>query len=187
MKSQIHKGTLLKWKDDKGFGFIKSETEEKEIFIHISSLPKESRRPQIGDTIIYELKIENNGKLCAKSASIEGVLVKPLTNKFNNRRLGKNNLFPKFIPLIILLIFASIIQQLTSKFQETATYTKNIESVSRPDCNIKGNISQNTGKKYYHLPGMEDYESTVIDISSGEKWFCSEQEAISSGWVKAPN
>jgi hypothetical protein len=34
---------------------------------------------------------------------------------------------------------------------------------------------------------MEDYESTVIDPQSGEKWFCTESEAINNGWQKAPN
>ena len=53
-------------------------------------------------------------------------------------------------------------------------------------CNIKGNISIGTGNKIYHLPGMEDYEITVIDPDTGERWFCTESEAIANGWRKAP-
>lgn len=45
----------------------------------------------------------------------------------------------------------------------------------------------NSGNKLYHLPGMEDYENTVIDPSKEEKWFCTEAEAIANGWRKAPN
>lgn len=59
-------------------------------------------------------------------------------------------------------------------------------SGAKPDCSIKGNISISSGKKLYHLPGMEDYESTNIEAVHGEKWFCTEAEAISKGWVKAP-
>lgn len=59
-------------------------------------------------------------------------------------------------------------------------------SEANPDCLIKGNISISSGKKLYHLPGMEDYESTNIEAVHGEKWFCTEAEAISNGWVKAP-
>jgi hypothetical protein len=60
-----------------------------------------------------------------------------------------------------------------------------------PNCPIKGNIShtsrgENTGRRLYHLPGMQDYEDTVIDLSRGERWFCSEAEAIAAGWTKAP-
>ncbi len=61
-----------------------------------------------------------------------------------------------------------------------------VSSVTKPECNIKGNISITTGNKVYHLPGMEDYESTVIDPAKGERWFCTESEAIASGWHKAP-
>lgn len=57
----------------------------------------------------------------------------------------------------------------------------------KPECNIKGNISvSNPANRFYHLPGMEDYESTNIDTSKGERWFCSESEAVSNGWKKAP-
>ena len=55
-----------------------------------------------------------------------------------------------------------------------------------PRCNIKGNISVSTGRKLYHVPGQQDYERTVITTEKGERWFCSEQEAIDSGWTKAP-
>lgn len=60
-----------------------------------------------------------------------------------------------------------------------------ITSILKPGCNIKGNISYNASKKIYHLPGMEDYESTVIDRMKGEHLFCSEAVAIQSGWSKA--
>ncbi len=55
----------------------------------------------------------------------------------------------------------------------------------KPGCNIKGNISIDTGNKLYHLPGMKDYEITIIS-RTGERWFCTESEAIANGWKKAP-
>lgn len=58
--------------------------------------------------------------------------------------------------------------------------------IPRPGCVIKGNISISTGKKLYHLPGMQDYERTRIDPSKGERWFCTEAEAKANGWQKAP-
>jgi hypothetical protein len=56
----------------------------------------------------------------------------------------------------------------------------------KPVCNIKGNISWNNEIKLYHLPGMKDYKITKIDPSKGERWFCTESDAIASGWKKAP-
>lgn len=51
-------------------------------------------------------------------------------------------------------------------------------------CAIKGNIS-GKGDKIYHLPGTRDYDRTVITTSSGERMFCSEDEAKAAGWRAA--
>ncbi|XQA80074.1 thermonuclease family protein [Xanthomonas sacchari] len=51
-------------------------------------------------------------------------------------------------------------------------------------CRIKGNISRQ-GKKIYHVPGQRDYERTSIDLSRGERMFCSPEEAMRAGWKPA--
>jgi hypothetical protein len=50
---------------------------------------------------------------------------------------------------------------------------------------IKGNISQSTGERIYHVPGQEFYDRTVIDETAGERWFCTEAEAVQAGWRKS--
>lgn len=50
-------------------------------------------------------------------------------------------------------------------------------------CSIKGNISRNG--RIYHLPGSPSYARTAIDGSKGERWFCSEAEAVAAGWRPA--
>jgi len=74
MATQEYTGTIAAWKDDRGFGFIRTESNNKEddVFIHISSLNNMSRRPRVGDVIHYDL-IEENGKTKASNAIIEGV------------------------------------------------------------------------------------------------------------------
>lgn len=57
-------------------------------------------------------------------------------------------------------------------------------TASSSDCQIKGNINRK-GDQIYHLPGSRDYEKTVIDAGSGERMFCSEDEAKAAGW-RAP-
>ena len=49
---------------------------------------------------------------------------------------------------------------------------------------IKGNISS-SGEKIYHVPGQQYYDSTVIDESKGERWFCTELDAQAAGWRKS--
>ncbi|TGT92395.1 thermonuclease family protein [Mesorhizobium sp. M8A.F.Ca.ET.161.01.1.1] len=48
-------------------------------------------------------------------------------------------------------------------------------------CTIKGNISAD-GERIYHLPGQKFYSVTVINQAKGERWFCSEAEAMAAGW-----
>ena len=50
-------------------------------------------------------------------------------------------------------------------------------------CPIKGNISRNG--RIYHPPWSPWYERTRIDEAAGERWFCSEAEAVAAGW-RAP-
>ncbi len=49
---------------------------------------------------------------------------------------------------------------------------------------IKGNISS-SGEKIYHVPGQSSYDATGITESKGERWFCTEQEALDAGWRKS--
>jgi len=51
-------------------------------------------------------------------------------------------------------------------------------------CDIKGNIST-SGERIYHLPTDRYYDATGIAQSRGERWFCSESEAIAAGWRRA--
>lgn len=51
-------------------------------------------------------------------------------------------------------------------------------------CTIKGNIN-NKGEKIYHVPGGRSYAETKIDVSKGERWFCSASEAVAAGWRAA--
>ncbi len=50
-------------------------------------------------------------------------------------------------------------------------------------CRIKGNINAK-GERIYHAPGDNWYDRTRIDPPKGERWFCSEAEAMAAGWRK---
>ena len=60
-----------------------------------------------------------------------------------------------------------------------------VSARDRGGCSIKGNISHNSGKRIYHMPGDRDYERTRISTSRGERYFCSEAEARAAGWRRA--
>lgn len=52
-------------------------------------------------------------------------------------------------------------------------------------CTIKGNINVSTGERIYHVPGREYYGPTKINITKGERWFCTEAEAQAAGWRRS--
>ncbi len=89
---------------------------------------------------------------------------------------------------VVSLSIASLVSCLSLIAQSQYNFVLAGSSTIPPNtrCNIKGNISVSTGKKLYHVPGQQDYEKTVITTEKGERWFCSEQEAIRAGWTKAP-
>ncbi|MEP3045844.1 MAG: thermonuclease family protein [Roseibium sp.] len=48
------------------------------------------------------------------------------------------------------------------------------------DCPIKGNITSRG--RIYHTPWSPHYSRTRINERAGERWFCSEIEALAAGW-----
>ena len=182
MKTPKYRGTLKKWKDDRGFGFIQSDAEGKDIFVHISAFKRAKRRPKVGDAILYDLKTQPDGKVCASNALIEGATFKPRSQK-------KKRINYRFIKTAVGSVFIIAITIARIGFDRNSYQPRNSPrtiSVGNPECKIKGNISHNSGDKVYHVPGAEDYQSTTIDTARGERWFCTEEEAIQNGWRKAP-
>jgi endonuclease YncB( thermonuclease family) len=47
-------------------------------------------------------------------------------------------------------------------------------------CRIKGTLVD--GKRLYLVPDSPGYASATVTESKGERWFCSEMEAIQAGW-----
>ncbi len=188
--SQFNQGRLIRWQDDKGFGFIKPDNGGKDIFLHINQMKRMKRRPQIGDVIFYKLSYKSNGMAFAVEASIPGLGVSTEKNEYKSDKIQLRKALMTSIPVKQLDVLARItilvgIILWTIEFNPSSNPPLSM-SIFKPGCKVKGNISFNAGNKIYHLPGMKDYASTVIDSSYGEKWFCTEAEAIRNGWSKAP-
>jgi len=240
MKIVSCEGQLVKWKDDRGFGFIKPNGNNKEIFLHISALKGANRRPKVGDIILYEQIINKDGKISAANASIQGVLsqtiIKPQrtksqyvtakqkTNQKRSLQIGGSILGIAAVGILAIFSNLNLFNRSVSNpsLPNAAISKPSIPNPSIPnpsipnptipnpsipsptisnpsipsptisnpsissECNIKGNISVSSGAKFYHIQGMPEYEITRIDTSKGERFFCSESEAIANGWSKAP-
>lgn len=80
------KGKLIRWNEDRGFGFIKSPKVKGDIFIYISELRTMSRRPLVNDIISFDLATEKGGKNKAINALIESVTVKQTRGKTKRQK-----------------------------------------------------------------------------------------------------
>jgi cold shock CspA family protein len=183
MDIPFSRGRLTTWYDDKGYGFITPDNDGEPIFIHITAIRKPSRRPLVGDSIIY--KTENiNGKIRAISASIEGVAL-PYQKPHRIPSSSCMNLAIIIaIGFLVIMIGSGLFIVIESR--TASRVPPLLIMMTKPGCTIKGNISVSTGNRWYHLPGMENYNLTVISPNKGERWFCTEDEAIAEGWRKAP-
>lgn len=71
-------------------------------------------------------------------------------------------------------------------FEAPAEYRRerrlaNVPVAPDPRCLIKGNVGS-SGGRIYHMPGSRAYPEVRTDARKGERWFCSEREAVAAGW-----
>jgi hypothetical protein len=175
---------------------LSSQIKEARMFsftlVHISAIRGGSRRPKVGDIILYEPGPEPGGKARAENAVIQGLASVPKSrHQQASPRRGtpakKQSSANTTVGIggAVIAVGLVVITAVIARESSPSRFIL-VLNIVNSDCDIKGNISQTSGKKWYHLPGMEDYEETAIYPEYGERWFCSEEEARDNGWQKAP-
>lgn len=99
-------------------------------------------------------------------------------NAYGRQRRAKQ---PLTVPLVLLLGGAAG----AGYFADGFSLSGAAAMLPGSGCNIKGNISIDSGERIYHVPGQRYYDATRISPQHGERWFCSEQEARQAGWRKS--
>jgi cold shock CspA family protein len=98
-------GTLAKWNDDRGFGFITPTQGGPEVFVHISAFPKDGQRPRLGERLTFEMEIDKDGRKRARSIVCPGRLsVQPVRQRERRGTHEKRNLFGRIVPLALLVL-----------------------------------------------------------------------------------
>lgn len=118
------------------------------------------------------------------------------------------HLYILFIFLLVVLsifvsCFAEKIDPTKMALAETAIATLASEWAETPEatpdvsigykfhisgCNIIGNVSKrNDNQRIYHCPNWRDYDRIKFDYTEGDRYFCSEEEAIAAGFRKPRN
>lgn len=65
-------GKIIKWQNDKGFGFIEPINGMPDVFFHENYLLNQSRRPVVGDEISFEITLNHEGKKRAEKILFRG-------------------------------------------------------------------------------------------------------------------
>lgn len=108
MEPGLRKGQLIKWKDDRGFGFIQPMHGGKEVFLHISDIKQATRRPQMGDTIYFHTTTDQDGKIRACHAFISGGRSKPVATSTSGGKTTSNPSAPLSFLLLSTLLLSSL-------------------------------------------------------------------------------
>lgn len=66
------KGKIVKWKSEKGFGFIKPANGTSDVFFHENFLVNQSRRPVAGEEVSFEINTNNEGQQRAERILFKG-------------------------------------------------------------------------------------------------------------------
>jgi uncharacterized membrane protein YsdA (DUF1294 family)/cold shock CspA family protein len=100
---KIEKGIISNWNEEKGFGFIASNSGGKSIFFHINDYSNRHKRPLKNLEVQYVASTDPKGRLCA-------IDVAPLKGHKNNGRELKQ----KFFSLILFITFSVVLYYLFS-------------------------------------------------------------------------
>lgn len=93
------KGKLIKWDNEKAFGFIAPMDGGKHIFIHKTALSNRSRVPVINDIITFSMSKDKQGRVCAESATFSG-------EKLVKKQAKKVSMFSIYLALAFLSFIA---------------------------------------------------------------------------------
>ena len=87
------KGIIVKWDDEKGYGFIRIDGSKQEIFCHISDFSQRSPRPEINEAVGFEVSSNGKGKNVAKHIRYLNREARDFKRNHNHRSRAKKKSF----------------------------------------------------------------------------------------------
>lgn len=143
--SKRYEGKLVRWNEEKGFGFIQSENQKKDIFLHISVLKNMSRRPVVGDIIFYRLHVEKDGKMKAVDAKIQGVPTRRVNTRKSQSSFPYVLIFLAVVGMVAYSVYGKVTYQNNQKLSfADSTETIPSSSIQKYSCEGKVHCSEMT-------------------------------------------
>lgn len=98
-------GKVIKWNDDRGFGFVQQNGQAAEIFAHISEFSPRGVRPAIGDIVTFDVKVSDAKGPKATSIRFVGDkgFERGAARKRTPKSAGKSNLLSSLLTFALLI------------------------------------------------------------------------------------
>ncbi|MBT5020402.1 MAG: DUF1294 domain-containing protein [Planctomicrobium sp.] len=101
-------GKIVRWNDEKGFGFIVPNAGGEDVFLHISAFQSTHRRPVDNESVTYVVATDSDGRLRAEDVLYQG--------ESRHRKKGeRSKVFRLVLPALffIMLILLTSIDRLS--------------------------------------------------------------------------
>lgn len=118
-------GNLIKWNEDRGFGFIAPANGGAEVFVHISAFPRNGKRPTLNELVSYETTTTADGKIQASQIMRPGQRNKTKSTQRNEYK--SSGAITKFL---IIAAFALIGYFGFKQFQSTRLHNASASTAS---------------------------------------------------------
>jgi cold shock CspA family protein len=156
-------GTLIKWNDDRGFGFVVLPQSHEEVFVHISAFPRDGVRPRIGEVISFEVRTGSDGGKRAEAVERPGGRKTSATQKAK-RRSGRSNFLGSLVASAAVVAVGFVGYKSYVSRQDAITQPLGSFSTERTSqsfsCDGRTHCSQMTScaeARYFlkHCPGVQ--------------------------------
>lgn len=162
------KGIVKHWNDAKGFGFIRQDDGEQDVFVHISSLTHLRRRPVVGDIVYYQIYDDHYGKIFAVNIKIKGVGIIKSRRKRSTSTIQRYNLIPMLLFLISGIILYNILNVEALLLEALSERTQTTKKKSQFKCDCRQYCCSKRSKKEAILFKKNCPNATMDDINDGD-------------------
>ena len=97
-----YQGKIIKWNDEKGFGFVVPKGGSQPVFVHVRAFYNCQRRPVVDAAINYELGSDAQGRCCAVNV------------RYADEKQATVELRISVVPVLLAIVFSALLILLES-------------------------------------------------------------------------
>jgi len=186
--SEVIDGDTIRLADSRDIRYIGIDTPEtakgeKEDECYAQKAKELNKELVLGKEVILEFDINEMDRFGRYLAYVYADAKNPKEEVFINQYLLEQGAGIFFLDTVNLKYQDELIKA-AEKGHEEKKGMWNDCALDNKGCVIKGNLDKQD-KRWYHLPYFRHYNQVEINLDHGDRWFCTEENAIEEGFEKA--